>query len=86
LNLHFSIISVHGPPRPHFKPSWLLNFYFDADPDLAFAFDADPDPDFAFDVNPDPDFAFEADPDLQHTLTEVLNPLRTRNCSIKKIH
>ncbi len=43
LNLHASIVSVHGPPWIHFEPLQLLNFDFDPDPDPA-SQNTDPDP------------------------------------------
>jgi hypothetical protein len=44
LSLYGSIVSVFGPSWLHFEPPQLLNFDFDADPDLAFDFDVDADP------------------------------------------
>jgi hypothetical protein len=37
-------LSVHDPPRLHFEPFKLQNFYFNADPDPDFYCNADPDP------------------------------------------
>jgi hypothetical protein len=50
-------VSVHGPPRLHFKPLRLMNFAFNADPD--------PDPAFPSNADLDPASKINAEPDLQ---------------------
>jgi hypothetical protein len=50
--LHYSIMSVHCPPRLHFEPLKLRNFDLNVDPDPAFRSNTDQGPAIQNNTNP----------------------------------